>query len=352
MGLGIAIKVGGTVDADLANATFVEVTERMGESTTYRIRYDFDVSGGDFPLLADGRIDAGSELAVLETVAGSDFCLVQGPVTAHEIHIAHSGAGSYVVVCGMDSTIKMDRESKAAVRNDVTDSDAITSIVGGYNLSADIDPTAAHHAEAKHSLVQRDTDLQFVRRLARRNGFLFWITADTDGTETAHCKRAQLDGNDGPELVINLADNTLQWFDLDWDIERPSSATALELNLNDGSTIDGSVAASPLNALGTQSLASISSETRSLHIVAPVDDAGDLKSRSEGALIDAAWFIRARCETTVSTLQAIVRAHTVVNVRGLGSRHSGKYFVAGVKHTIDAAEHRMEIELVRNGWGN
>ena len=48
MGLGIAIAVGGSPDAELANATWVEVYERMGEMTTYRIRYDFDVQEGDF----------------------------------------------------------------------------------------------------------------------------------------------------------------------------------------------------------------------------------------------------------------------------------------------------------------
>jgi len=46
-----------------------------------------------------------------------------------------------------------------------------------------------------------------------------------------------------------------------------------------------------------------------------------------------------------------VRAQTVINLRGAGTRFSGKYFVTGVKHTIDAAQHRMEVELSRNGWG-
>ena len=35
---------------------------------------------------------------------------------------------------------------------------------------------------------------------------------------------------------------------------------------------------------------------------------------------------------------------------GAGGRHSGKYFVASVKHTIDGAEHRMAAELLRNAW--
>jgi hypothetical protein len=352
MGLGIAIEVAGSPDDDLANATWVEVNERMGEMTTYRIRYDFDVSDGDFPLLADARIDAGSELSVIEPLGGTNNCLVKGQVTSQQVHFAHGGAGSWVEVHGGDSCVKMDRESKAAIWADISDSDAVGSILGNYGLTADSDSTDAQHMETKHTLVQRDTDLQFVRRLARRNGFLFWITCDGDGTETAHFKRPPLDEGPASELIVNLDGNNLQWFDLEWDAERPTSAAAADVDLSDASDIDGSVDKSPLSLLGPQGLSDIATDTRSLHLIAPVDDSGDLQSRGEGALIEAGWFVRARCETTVSTLQKLVRAHTIVNVRGLGSRHSGKYFVAAVKHTIDQSEHRMEIELVRNAWGS
>ena len=89
----------------------------------------------------------------------------------------------------------------------------------------------------------------------------------------------------------------------------------------------------------------------SIHLAPPVDDSGDLQARAEGALTDAAWFVRATTRTTVDRLKAILAPQTVVNVRGLGSRFSGKFFVWRVRHTIDAAKHQMEIELVRNAWG-
>jgi phage protein D len=324
----------------------------MGEMTTYRIRYDFDVEGGDFPLLTDSRTDPGSELTIVEPVGSTNQCLVKGPVTAQRIHLAHGGTGSWVEVHGGDNSIRMDRESKAAIWSDISDSDAVNSILSSYGFTPDVASTDAQHMETKHTLVQRDTDLQFVHRQARRNGFLFWITCDGDGNETAHFKRPQLDGNDGPDLTVNLDNNNLQWFDLDWNVEKPTSAVAADVDLSDASDLDGSVSESPLNPLGAQSLADIVTDTRSLHLVAPSDAAGDLQSRSEGALIEAAWFIRGRCQTTLSALQNLVRASTVVQVNGLGSRHSGKYFVASVRHTIDQSEHRMDIELVRNAWGN
>ena len=200
--------------------------------------------------------------------------------------------------------------------------------------------------------MQRASDLDFVRRLARRNGFLFWIDCDSSGIETAHFRRPKLDGNAGMNLDINLDTNNLGTLDLAWDVEKYTSVVAAQLNLNDKSDIDGDVTSSPLAALGTQSLADITGDTRSAHLHTPADDAGDLSARGEGALIEDAWFIRAAGQTSVNSLGDLLRTNSIVNVRGVGTRHSGKYYVAAVHHTIDPSAHYMQFELVRNGWGN
>jgi hypothetical protein len=108
---------------------------------------------------------------------------------------------------------------------------------------------------------------------------------------------------------------------------------------------------SPLPTLGSVGLAGIATNTRSLHLTTPVDDSGDLLARSEGALIEAAFFLQAKTQTTVNAFGTVIRAHSIVKIRGAGRRHSGNYFCTSVKHTIDATAHRMELELLRNAWG-
>jgi len=351
MGLGIAIAVDGTSDDQLAEAVSVEVQERMGEMTTYRIRYDIDISEGDLPMLVDDRVGPGSELSVIAPHDGRNNYLVKGPVTGQQIHFAHGGTGSFVEVFGSDSSIVMDRETQTTLWSDVTDSDAAATILGQYGYNADVGTTSAGHFETKHTLVQRDTDFRFLQRLALRNGFLFWVSCDSEGNETAHFRRAPLEGDPAGDLVINLESNTLDRVDITWDVERPTSVVAAQLDLNDKSDIDGALTQSPLASLGAHALDSIVPDTRSIHIVAPVDDAGDLRGRSEGVLVETNWFIRGTCQATVNSLNALVRAHTVINLRGAGTRFSGKYLVSGVRHTIDASAHRMDVELIRNGWG-
>lgn len=351
MGLGTVIAVNGSPDEELSQAAGVEVYENMGKTAAYSIRYDVDISEGDIPLLIDGRLDAGSELSILVPVENTTHCLVKGPVHGHKIHLGHGGAGSWLEVKGSDSSIVMDREFKSVVWANVRDSDAVSAVLGNYGYIPDVQTTNALHAETKHTLVQRDTDLRFVRRLARRNGFLFWVTCDSTGIETAHFKRPPIDESAAAELTINLESPGLQTLDITWDVERPTGIEGKQLDLNTKTDLDGTVGQTPQSILGDKGLKAITNDTRSVHVSAPGDDAGDMQARGEGALIEADWFIQASCSTGLGTLGTVVRSHTIVELRGAGSRHSGNYLVSGVRHVIDAASHKMEIELVRNGWG-
>jgi hypothetical protein len=352
MGLGIAIAVNNAPDPDLSAAASVEVDQCAGDTTRYRLRYDLGLDNGDFPLLTKGSLAPGTDLAVIAPLNNKNVYLVRGPVTGAQIHFEHAIGASYFVVEGGDATVAMDRERKSAVYPDSTDSDAVSSVLGNYSdLTPDVDSTSAMHADNKHSLVQTDTDLRFIRQRARRNGFLFWITCDSTGSQTAHFKRPPVGDSSVTDLIINLDGNTIETIDVSWSIERPSSAVGTQVNLNDKTDIDGSLAKSSLALLGAQGLIDITSDVHSIHLAPPVDDSGDLQGRAEGALTDSGWFIRATTRTTVDTLKAILSPQTVLNVRGLGSRFSGKFFVWRVRHTIDATKHQMDIELVRNAWG-
>jgi hypothetical protein len=350
VGLGAAIAINGAADEELAEAAEIEVAEQSGEPATYRIDYDLDIRQGDLPKLIDGRLDPGSVISIVVPTQSEDHCLVKGPVHSQKIRLKHGGAGSMLSVIGSDTSIAMDRETRTIQWTDVTDSDAVASILANYGYTADVETTDAGHFSNKHTLIQRDSDLRFIQRLARRNGFLFWLTCDAQGSETAHFKPPPLTGEPVLDLIINLDSPTIEGLDITWDVERPTSVVGLQLDLNTLADIDGGVPVSSQTVLGDQGLQAITGDTRSIHLLAPADDTGNLQARSNGLLTEANWFIRASCQTSLHALGRLVRAHTLVNLRGAGSRHSGLYFVSAVRHLIDAATHRMEVTLLRNGW--
>lgn len=353
MGLGAYITLNGLPIPELSDSDaveYIEVYERLGETTYYNIRYAIDIADGDLPKLKEPMIGPGSDLAVIVPLESGLECLVQGPVFSQQIHLRHGGEGSWVDVKGADASIKMDREFKSQAWSNVSDSEAVMVILGSYALIPDVSNTQTRHLELKHSLVQRSSDLNFVRKLARRNGCYFWITTNALGIETAHFQRPNLLGTASIDLILNRENFNMDELKIQWDVERPTAVTGTQLDLSTKAPMTGIVPISPQQPLGTLNLQAITQDIRSTHVSSPVDDTGDLTTRSEATVLEADWFIRANCQTSIHRLGKVARAHTLANVIGAGSRHSGNYLIAGVRHRIDATAHTMDIELIRNGW--
>ena len=348
---GAEIRINALPDPELMGSGSIEVYERAGATTTYRLRYPVVVNDeGDLSMLADSRFDPGSEVSILVPVEDGNECLVKGPIHGHAMHLDHAAANSWVEIIGSDTSVAMNRESKVRVWADITDSDAISTVLSSYGYVPDVQSTAAGHAEDRHALVQRETDLEFIKRLARRNGYHFWVTCDSGGTETAHFRRSDLETEPAATFVINLEGSNIDALDLQWDVERPTSIESSDIDPMTGSDIDGATTSSGNRALGSVSLIEIATDTRSTRLTAPVDDSGDLHARSSAVLGESEWFVQGTTNTTLARLGSLVRAHTVVTVSGAGTRHSGDYYVTGVRHVIDSSQHRMEVELSRNGW--
>lgn len=330
----------------------VQVVEALHQPTTYRLYYRFNSADGDFPLLKQRHLEPEKELAVVVMAGMAPSFLVYGPIVRQDIVVVDGGAGSTLEVVGGDLCLAMDREDKSKVWSNVTDSLAATEVVTSrsYNLVPDIDPTTTMHSDNTHPLVQRESDLRFVRRLARRNGFWFWITTKGPMMNFAHFKRFRAGGTPEVEFRLNAGDANVGQVSISWDTERPVAASLRQVSLSDKTVIAASVQRSPLTGLASKALGSVVSKARTAHIAVPVDDAGALTARAEALLIDSGWFVSARVVARLSVLKKVVRAHTLARLQGAGSRHSGDYVVARVVHDIGPDEHFMTIDLIRNAW--
>jgi hypothetical protein len=82
-----------------------------------------------------------------------------------------------------------------------------------------------------------------------------------------------------------------------------------------------------------------------------VDDGGELTTRAQAVLRDAAWFVKCEGTTDAGRLGAILRVGSIVALNAAGAMHSGKYLVWKVRHSITAEAHKMAFTLVRNAVG-
>jgi len=355
MGLDILICVDDVPNEQLTQqVSSVEVNESMDQNTTYKLNFMIDVCDGDIAGPVEEDTSPGKMLSIQAKVNDSLVCLVKGPVTQQQAHLQHGGAGSWLHIEGEDTAHTMDHTTNFQLSDSASDSDIVSTIISrNSQMIADVEATPdSMHTEENHSHVQRETDLSLIRSLARRNGFHFWITYSLQGLATGHFRPRNLQGEPAAVLIVNHESNNIDSLQISADPRVPSQTEGKQLDLRTKSEIGGTVTLDD-TPLGANGLAQVTSANpQSMHLAPTVDDSGAMQARSRAALREAQWFVHATCQTSLHRLSNVVRHHTIVEVQGAGSKHSGKYYVTGVKHTIDATSHNMDLELARNAWGN
>jgi Phage tail baseplate hub (GPD) len=356
-----SIVVNGQSAADLAGGMAeLDVEENVDMPSAFSLTLPVNVTAsGDYDTVNDARLAPLSNVCITATASdGQTQCLIDGYVLAQTAHLDTGAAGSTLKVWGQDATWLLNTTERAKEWADVTDGAVANTIFGNYGVTPDdanlTDDSPAHTSDG-YTLMQRGTDAQFLRMLARRNGKLFRIyCTDTPGQRTGSFAKPSLDGD--PVTVLTLNDATaatVDALDISWDVMRPSAVTAMQalFTSSDPDGAGGTVTDSGLDPLEAQTLANFAGTTVTSVLTATVDDGQELTERAESVLIEAGWFVRCEGTADVNRLGAILRAGTVVQLNAAGSLHSGKYFVWSVRHKITGEQHTMDFVLLRNAVG-
>jgi hypothetical protein len=336
--------------------TSLEVEENADLPGAIQLTLPVIASSGDLTFVDDSRVQPFSNIAVVVTpTSGSAQCIFDGYVLSHKLHLERGMVSSKLEVWGQDASWLMNLEEKATEWVDVTDADVAASIFGQYGITPADDNSqndSPAHTEDGHSLMQRATDIAFLRSLARATGKLCRVTcADQPGARTGYFARPDLGGDPVVTLDLNDPDNwNVGPLDLNWDVTGPTSVSASQVFLGEpDASVD--VSDSGLPALDARDLATYSGQTTSVLLAAPADSADELTLRAQGLLEDANWFARCEGEADMSRLQMVLRAGSVVAIEGIGTLYSGNYLVWSVRHTLTGDSYKMRFVLVRNAVG-
>src|SRR5271166_2413876 len=146
--------------------------DRFGLFTPVSIKVGFTSGGGLADIL--GGLGGGA--------GGNDglIPIFDGYVTSFDFDLGSETGDSRIEVAGMDTSVLMSLEEKIATWKDMSDSDIVQQIVGGYGVALRADATATVHQESDTRIVQRGSDIRFVRELAERNGVEFYFESDAN----------------------------------------------------------------------------------------------------------------------------------------------------------------------------
>jgi phage protein D len=377
---------GQAADPDLYTAvTSLEVEESMDLPGAVQLTIPVGTSAsGDLTYVSDSRFQPLVNLAVVVTpAAGSSAgspapslggaaaalgvggsgspgaqCIFDGYILSHKIHLETGNANSTLAVWGQDASWLMNLTEKVKEWIDVTDAAVANSIFGDYGItpaSENLNDDSPSHTETGHSLMQRGSDIQFLRTLARRNGKMCRVTcADKPGVRTGFFATPKLDGNPAAVLTLNdLKSWTVSSLDLNWDATLATSVIARQALFTDSDEngVSADTTDSGLKSLGSRGLAAFTGKPMTVYLSAPVDDGGELTLRAQSLLRDAGWFVRCEGQSDITRLGVVLRAGAIVTVAGIGPLHSGSYLVWSVRHTITPDAYKMTFVLVRNAVG-
>jgi phage protein D len=285
-------------------------------------------------------------------------CVFDGYVLSHKLQLKTGNTDSTLVIWGQDASWLMNLTENVKEWVNVTDSNVANSIFGTYGITPDPGNTtddSPSHTESGHSLMQRASDIQFLRMLARRNGKICRVfCTDTPGKRTGYFATPKLDADPAAVISVNDPDAwTVSALDLSWDATLATSVVARQALFTDSDAdgVSADTSASGLALLGARNLAAFTGKPMTVVLTAPVDDAGELTLRAQSLLRESGWFVRCEGEADLTRLGVVLRAGSIVQVVGIGTLFSGKYLVQRVQHTINADAHKMKFVLVSNAVG-
>lgn len=359
------IVVGGASAADF-DADIIELEVEENADLPGAISLTLPVSlneNGDYGVVSDPRLAPLSNIAVIAVAADNQqHCLFDGFVLAQQVHLDTGTATSTLKAWGQDASWLMNLTELAKEWVDVTDGTVANTIFGNYNFIPhpdNLDDDGPIHSEDGATLMQRASDAQFLRSLARRNGKLFRVyCTDTPGQRTGYFAVPDLNADAAVQIYLNGdTQANVATLDFSFDIMRPSTVSAYQALFTDSSGDDsgagGDMTDDGLPVMDDRGLADVATAGGAVTtlLTTTAADTETLTQRANAMLREAGWFVRCSGATDADLLGAILRVGTIVTVNSVGSLFSGNYLVWSVRHRITAEKHEMSFVLVRNALG-
>ncbi|HEX8354679.1 MAG TPA: contractile injection system protein, VgrG/Pvc8 family [Pyrinomonadaceae bacterium] len=327
----------------------MEVEEDHRLAAAFRIKV-VSTRGGDglWRYLDDERVRLWNRLVVTVTADDEEHELVSGYVTHLRASIAPAEEGSHVEILGMDVTSLMALEEKLKDWPGKSDGDIAREIFQNYGLAAEVEETGVMREEAVNTTMQRETDIQFLKRLARRNGFDCFVKGGR-----GYFRRPVLTD---PPLAVLAAhfgeETTLTSFEAKADALRPTRVESHQLDVIAKEPQVAAVEESGLRPLGRDAALSLAPpdgvESRLYVKHAVGTTVGEMKNLGGALVEEAGWFVEGRGEVDTSVYGAVLQARRLVPVKGVGEAFSGLYYLTNVRHVFGGERYIQHFRGRRN----
>jgi len=331
----------------------LEVTSDSGQGDGFQMTFSLARSGlADYGLIQNGTVNPMKRIVIVVIMGTLPEVLIDGVVTHHQFNPGSQPGQATLTVTGRDLTTLLDLEEKNASFPNQPDFLIATSVLGNYAKYGIVPlptPTADIPIMLDRIPRQQETDLQFLQRLAQRNGFVFYLEPLAPGFSQAYFGPENRLGLPQPALSANLGAST--------------NVSSIRF-MNDGLAMVGtrgvfvepftksSIPMPSLPSLKVPPLSAMPSTAHRIRLERTSANKGPATAATTAvaSATNAADAITAEGEVDSVRYGHALRARKLVGVRGVGLNYDGLWYVRRVTHTIVPRSHYSQrFQLSREG---
>lgn len=347
----VYIEIDGEEIADVyADLSSVEVELDDELASMFRLRISIALeSDGQWTYLDDERFQVWKSVIINAGFEQADELLMDGFITHVKPMFGTDPAQVFLDVWGMDKSVLLDREEKLKDWPNKKDSDIATEIFNEYGLTPEVEDSTVVHDEVLSTVIQRETDMQFLKRLALRNGYECYV----HGT-TGYFRSPQIDDDPQPVLAAHFGtQTTLSKFNVDVNALSPSNVAMFQIDRANKETIEVAIESSDQTALGdtdASGLLALGMEPAKNYIAKNGASGNpEMSALCQGLFHRSEWFVTADGEVDANLYNHVLLPRATVTIKGVGETYSGIYYVSHVNHVFYAAGYIQRIKVKRNG---
>lgn len=274
--------------------------------------------------------------------------LMSGYITHVKPHFDPDLAQCSLEVWGMDGSVLMDREEKLKDWPNKKDSDIASEIFNLYRFTPQVEDTPVVHDEAVSTVIQRETDMQFLKRLALRNGFGCYVEG-----KKGFFQSPQVDAMPQPALAAHFGEETnLNRFSVELNALTPANVAMVQVDRVNKEVVEAKAESSRQRILGDIDAAGLlpaGMDPGQVYLsMNGTTGIPEMAALCQGLYHQAAWFVTGEGEVAANQYGHVLKPRRPVTIKGVGETFSGVYYVTHVTHTCTPEGYTQFFRVKRN----
>ncbi len=334
-----------TVYSDLLQLE-VELDDDL--ASMFRLRVLMLRTAEGWTCLDDERLQVWSPVTITAGFDDDNEELLSGYITHVKPRFQANPEQAYLEIWGMDASVMMDRIEMLKDWPSKKDSDIAAEIFQSYGLTPQVEDTGFVHDEAISTIIQRETDIQFLKRLALRNGYECYVKGST-----GYFGPTTLDEETQPLLAVHFGNETnIHNFSINVDAMSPVNVSMHQIDRLNKEIATVNIFSAEQTTLGATDAAGVlKSGMDAAEVFVGCNSCAsqtEMEALCRGLYDRAEWFVTAQGEVTANHYSHVLMPRKPVTVKGIGETYSGIYYVNHVTHIFISGGYKQLVRMKRN----